>query len=84
MRSECGTLESGRRDSSAHAMALVDRFGGDIGKLARLMALKVSGPIDYSKIDPSQCKDLFEDPTSYDEAWDMSATSNMESGKRPL
>jgi hypothetical protein len=40
-----------------------------LGKLVGLMVLKVSGPIDYSKINPSQYKDLFEDPASYEEAW---------------
>jgi hypothetical protein len=33
------------------------------------MALKMSNTINYSKVDPSQYKDLFEDLASYDEAW---------------
>ena len=26
-------------------------------------------PVDYSKVDPSRYKDIFESPTTFEEAW---------------
>ena len=51
---DANVVEPDRASIAMSAMALVDKFGGDIGKLAGSMALKVSGQTDYSKIDPSQ------------------------------
>ena len=48
--------------------ALVDRLGEDVGELAPDMAFK-SQEIDPKKLDPSRYKDVFEDPKSFDEAW---------------
>ena len=49
-------------DTAAPAFAVVDRFGGDIGSYA-----------DYgmsaTDVDPSKYKDMFENPKTYDEAW---------------
>ena len=33
------------------------------------MALVVRHEVDYTKIDPSKYKETFDDPTSFDEAW---------------
>ena len=51
------------RVASAIAFALVDRFGEDIGDLAPDFAMRVQ------EVDPAKFKDMYDNPKSFDEAW---------------
>ena len=51
------------RVACAIAHALVDKFGEDIEDVVDDMAMKVT------EVDPSQYKDMFENPKNFDEAW---------------
>ena len=59
------------------ALTMIDRFGGSVGELANDLAMRASAPprdkdlgnMDYSKVDPSKYKEIFENPESFDKAW---------------
>ena len=56
-------------DTAVPAFTLVDRFGGDIGSFAECAMSVIDTKDPYKDVDPSQCKDMFENPSSYEEAW---------------
>ena len=55
------------------AFGMIDRFGGDFDDLAADLAMAATEqpkePLDYNKIDPAMYKEIFENPKSWDEAW---------------
>jgi hypothetical protein len=50
-------------------VAMIDRFGGDFDKMEHLLPDFAMAAIDYSKMDPSTFKDIFENPKTFQEAW---------------
>ena len=62
-------MEPDRANIVIDALSLIDRFQLDPGELANDMALMVQHDVDYSKIDLSKYKEIFDVPTSFDEAW---------------
>jgi hypothetical protein len=61
-------MEPDRANIVIDALSLIDRFQLDPGVLANDMALVVRHDVDYTKIDPSKYKEMFDAPTSFDEA----------------
>lgn len=56
--------------TAVDSLVLIDRFGGDFEELADDLALTAAeAETDPSKIDPSKYKDIFENPKTFDEAW---------------
>jgi hypothetical protein len=62
-------MESDRENIIIDALSLIDRFKLDPGELANDMALVVRHDVDYTKVDPLKYKEMFDVPTSFDEAW---------------
>jgi hypothetical protein len=51
------------------ALLLIGRCRVDPGELADNMAFVVRPAVDHTKIDPSKYKEMFDNPVSFDEAW---------------
>ena len=62
-------MEPDRANIVIDALSLINQFQLDPGVLANDMALVVRHDVDYTKIDPSKYKEMFDAPTSFDEAW---------------
>ena len=56
------TMMEPDRVAAAIAFALVDRYGEDVGALPEFA-------LATSELDPSKYKHVFENPNSFDEAW---------------
>jgi Reverse transcriptase (RNA-dependent DNA polymerase)/gag-polypeptide of LTR copia-type len=52
-----------------NAVMMIDKFGADIDKHVAELAMAAVATEDYSKIDPAKFKDIFENPKSFEEAW---------------
>jgi hypothetical protein len=62
-------MEPDRANIMINALSLINQFGIDPGELAADMALVVRHDVDYTKIDPSKYKEMFDVPASFNEAW---------------
>jgi Reverse transcriptase (RNA-dependent DNA polymerase) len=52
-----------------NAMTMINKFGADIDDHIAELAMAAVIEQDYSKVDPTTYKDIFEVPKSFDEAW---------------
>ena len=52
-------------------IAMIDQFGVSVDEDVADMAMTTTEPkLDYKKIDPSKYADIFENPKTFEEAWD--------------
>jgi Reverse transcriptase (RNA-dependent DNA polymerase) len=66
---EAGTTPVDAVTLAITALMLVDKYGADIDEHATELAMAAMAAEDYSKIDPTTDKDIFENPKSFEEAW---------------
>ena len=62
-------MEPDKANIVIDALSLIDRFQLDPGELANDMALVVRHDVNYTKVDLLKYKEIFDVPTSFDEAW---------------
>ena len=69
---QSGREEPAPDDSNAFIMdacGLIDRFGFEFGDLADDLAMSAVETGDYSKMDPTKYKEIFDNPKNWDEGW---------------